>query len=129
MRGSRRLDVVERGKRFALGIIRFFGSLPRSNEAQVLGKQMLRSGTSVGAHLREGRRSRSDAELISKFEVALQELDETLYWLELLQESGVVGSDAIQPLRRDGDELVSMLVSAVKTIKKRRSLPRSLRGS
>lgn len=81
--------MVLRTRRFALDV-----SLPRSMEAQVLGKQLIRSGTSVGAHIREGKRSRSGAEMISKFEVALQELDETLYWLELLDESGISRAEA-----------------------------------
>jgi four helix bundle protein len=79
-------DLRVRTKNFALRIIRLYGSLPKSTEAQVLGKQVLRSGTSVGAQYREGQRAKSDADFISKAEGALQELDETGYWLELLTE-------------------------------------------
>jgi len=79
----------------------------------VIGKQVLRSGTSVGAHVREGKRSRSDAELISKIDGGLQELEETVYWLELLVDSGIVKAE----LMKEADELISILVSSAKTIK------------
>jgi len=81
--------IMKRTKMFALRIIRLYSSLPKTTEAQVIGKQVLRSGTSVGAQVREGKRSRSDGEMISKIEGALQELEESLYWLELLIESGI----------------------------------------
>ncbi len=84
------IDLKTRTKRFALRIIRLFAALPKSVEAQVLGKQLLRSGTSVGAHYREGHRARSNAEFISKLEAGLQELEETSYWLELLSGSGIM---------------------------------------
>jgi four helix bundle protein len=82
------VDLRLRTKRFALDIISLFTALPVRPQAQVMGKQALRSGTSVGAHYREAGRARSDAEFISKMEGALQELEETVYWLELLKESG-----------------------------------------
>ena len=88
-------DILERTKTFALRIIRLFGALPKTTEARVIGRQILRSGTSVGAQLREGKRSRSDAEMISKTESALQELEETAYWLELLAESEMVEADKL----------------------------------
>jgi four helix bundle protein len=81
------VDLKLRTKDFALRIIRLYTSLPKTTEAQILGKQVLRSGTSVGAHYREGSRAKSDADIINKFEGALQELDETAYcssfWLNL----------------------------------------------
>src|SRR3954470_21897954 len=80
-------DLRTRTKQFALRIIRLYSALPTTSVGQVLGKQLLRSGTSVGAHYREGCRSRSNAEFISKLEGGLQELDETMYWLELIGES------------------------------------------
>ena len=89
--------------------------------ARVLGKQMLRSGTSVGAHGREAFRSRSDAELVSKLEMAIQELDETMYWLELLVESEIVALARVQPLLDEANEQMSILVTSVRTIKRRRS--------
>ncbi len=83
-------DLRQRTKEFALRIIRLYGTLPRTTESQVIGKQVLRSGTSIGAHYREANRARSNAEFSSKIGVALQELDETAYWLELLAEIGIV---------------------------------------
>jgi len=113
-------DLLERAKLFALRIVRLYSALPRKTEAQVIGKQLLRAGTSVGAHLREGKRSRSDAEMISKSEGALQELEETVYWLELLTESGLVKAELLSDLMREADELTAILVTSVKTIKARR---------
>ena len=110
----------DRTKAFAIRIIRLFSALPRADVARVLGRQLLRSGTSVGAHCREGYRSRSEAELISKYETALQELDETIYWIELLADSGIVSDRRLQPLIAEANELISILVASVKTIKRRR---------
>src|SRR3954454_22357616 len=83
-------DLRSRTKAWAFRIIRLYAALPKSTEAQVIGKQLLRSGTSVGAHYREGTRARSTAEFISKLETALMELDESLYWIELLVEGQLV---------------------------------------
>jgi len=113
-------DLLERTKAFALRIIRLYSSLPKTPEAQVIGKQVLKSGTSVGAHVREGKRSRSDAELLSKTEGALQELEETIYWLELLTDSGIVKADLLTDLIKEADELTAILVTSAKTVKRRR---------
>jgi four helix bundle protein len=110
-------DLKARTRRFALGIVRLYSALPRTAAAQVIGKQMLRSGTSVGAHYREGVRSRSDAELVSKWEGALQELEETAYWLELLEGSGVVEPGRVTELASEADELSAILVTCVKKVK------------
>ena len=84
------VDLETRTPDFALRIIKLFSALPKTTEAQVLGKQLLRSGTSVGAHYREAKRAKSNLDFISKIEGALQELDETCYWLELIEKSGIV---------------------------------------
>ena len=112
-------DLKERTKEFALRIIRLYGVLPKTTAAQIIGKQALRSGTSVGAHYHEAQRSRSNAELISKIEGALQEMDETAYWLELLADSGIVRADRLADLRREADELTAILVTCNKNAKKR----------
>ncbi len=83
-------DLRLRTKDFALRIIKLYISLPKRTEAQVIGKQILRSGTSVGAHYREGYRAKSDKDFIHKIEGGLQELEETIYWLELLLETGII---------------------------------------
>ena len=113
-------EILRRTKAFARRIIKLYCALPKSTEAQVIGKQVLRSGTSVGAHVREGKRSRSDAEMVSKSESALQELEETLYWLELLVDSGIVKAERLTALIAEADEIIAMLVVSVKTLKKRR---------
>ena len=80
-----KLNLGQRTMDFGLRIIRMYGALPKSEEARVLGKQALRSGTSVGANYREAQRARSKSEFISKIGDCLKELDETAYWLELIQ--------------------------------------------
>jgi four helix bundle protein len=110
-------DLKKRTKAFALRVVRLYSALPNSTVAQVVGKQVLRSGTSVGAHYREASRARSTAEFVSKLEVALQELDETLYWLEFLEEGATVPSASLTNLKAEADELIAIFVSSVKTAK------------
>jgi four helix bundle protein len=117
---ERPTDLKTRTKAFALRIIRLYAALPDSGTTQVLGRQLLRSGTSVGAHYRESLRARSDAEVISKLEGGLQELEETQYWLELLAEAGIIDPKLLAPLLQEADELTAILVTCVKRIKGRR---------
>jgi len=112
-------DLALRTKEYALRVIRAFVTLPKSAEAQVLGKQMLRSGTSVGAHYREAKRAKSDADFISKIEGALQELGETGYWLELLGESEASAISRLQPLLAETNELLAIFVTNAKKAKGR----------
>jgi four helix bundle protein len=108
-------DLAPRTKNFARRVIRLYVALPKpSVVAQVLGKQMLRSGTSVGANYREARRGRSKAEFISKIGDCLKEADETLYWLELLTEENVLPAKKLEPLLKEADELVAIFVSISK---------------
>jgi len=118
-KGEKPQDLRPRTKDFALRIIRLYCSLPKTTEAQVLGKQVLRSGTSVGAHYREGQRAKSDADFINKYEGALQELDETAYWLELLVEAGIVPAEKLSSLQKETDELIAIFVSIVTKVKQR----------
>jgi TIGR02436 family protein len=104
-------DLKTRTKEFALRIIKIYSSLPKSIEAQVIGKQLLRSGTSVGAHYREAIRGRSDAEFISKIEGGLQELEETLYWLELLSDSKIIPEEKLNRITLEGNELIARNLS------------------
>ena len=112
-------DLRTRTSDFALRIIKLYTSLPKTTEAQVLGKQVLRSGTSVGAHYREGHRAKSDADIIHKFGTALQELDETDYWLELLIKSDTVSAQKVELLRKEANELIAIFTTIVTKIKKR----------
>ena len=110
-------DLRERTKEFALRIIRMFSALPKTTEAQVLGKQVLRSGTSVGANYREAFRGRSKAEFIAKCGDSLRELEETAYWLELLVDSKLVAADKLAALRQECDELTAIFVTILKRSK------------
>jgi four helix bundle protein len=114
-------DLKNRTKRYALRIIKLYQTLPTKSEAQILGKQILRSGTSVGAQYREACRAKSPADFISKMEGSLQELDETGYWLELLVESKIMPAESIADLQKETDELTATFVTSVKTAKKNRN--------
>lgn len=109
-------DLRIRTKSYALRIIRMYSSLPQQQVAQVLGKQVLRSGTSIGAHYREASRARSDAEFLSKVRLALQELDETVYWLELLVESDIMSVAKLVDLQQETDELIAIFVTIAKKV-------------
>jgi len=118
-RNEENRDLKARTKEFALRIIRLYSSLPRSTEAQVLGRQVLKSGTSVGAHYREAKRARSNAEFVSKIEGGRQELEETAYWLELLADARIVAQSRLIDMMKETEELISIFVTSVKTVKKR----------
>ncbi|HNB70990.1 MAG TPA: four helix bundle protein [Acidobacteriota bacterium] len=112
-----RQDLKKRTREFALRVIRLFAALPGSVEAQVLGKQVLRSGTSVGAQYRESVRAKSDADFVSKIEGALQELEETQYWLELIGDAEIISVQRLTPLIQEAEELTAIFVSMVKAVK------------
>ena len=112
-------NLRQRTKQFALRVIRMYSRLPKSDEARVIGKQVLRSGTSVAANYREASRARSDAELQSKLGIVEQELDETLLWLELLVEGEIVSADLASDLMTETEELLKITVTSIKTLKSR----------
>src|SRR5262249_39802298 len=93
-------DLKIRTKEYALSVIRLFAALPKRTETQILGRQLLRAGTSVGAQYCEATRAKSNADFISKIEGSLQELEETEYWLELLGESGFFPKDGLAAVRK-----------------------------
>ena len=107
-------DLAPRTKNFARRIIRLYVALPKATLAQVLGKQVLRSGTSVGANYREANRARSKAEFVSKVGDCLKEADETAYWLELLIDEAVVPPQKLAPLLKEANELIAILVTISK---------------
>ncbi len=111
-------DLKERTKKFSLRIIRMYAALPKNVVAQVIGKQFLRSGTSIGANYREAYRARSHTEFISKMNVCVSELEETIYWLELLVESGTISSSVLQSLNQETHELIAIFISIITTKKK-----------
>ena len=113
------LDLQTRTSDFALRIVKLYANLPKTTEAQVLGRQALRSGTSVGANYREGNRAKSDADIVNKFESVLQELDETGYWLDLLVKSGILPSKKAEELIKETNELLAIFTTIVTKIRKR----------
>lgn len=110
-------NLKDRTKKFALRVIRLYSSLPKTTEAQMIGKQLLRSGTSVGAHYRESIRARSNAEFISKIEGGLQELEESSYWMELLIDAEIVNQSKLQNLIDEAGELTAILITCSKNTK------------
>src|SRR5438132_10550465 len=103
-------DLKQRTKTFALRIIKLYSALPRRGDARILGTQILKSGTSVGAHYREACRAKSNRDFISKVEGALQELDETAYWLELIGEAEILSVQRLEPLHIEAEELMAIFV-------------------
>jgi four helix bundle protein len=114
-------DLRTRTKMYALRIIKLYQGLAKSGETQVIGKQVLRSGTSVGAQYREACRAKSPADFINKMEGSLQELDETAYWLELLIDGKILPTDKLADLQKETDELMAIFVTSVKTAKQNKS--------
>ena len=107
----------DRTKRFALQVIRLCRVLPRSQESSIITSQLLRSATSVGANYRAVCRARSTADFVSKLGIVLEEADETLFWIELLVESGAAPPDKIALVRKEANELVSIFVASLRTAK------------
>src|SRR5260370_112629 len=103
-------DLLDRTKKFALSAIKFFESLPKDETSRVLGRQLLRSGTSVGANYRAAHRAKSKADFISKMGTVLEEADESGYWIELLADAGKSDSNTSVELHRETDELVAIAV-------------------
>ena len=110
-----------RTKAFAVTVVRFYAALPKSTAAQVLGRQLLRSGTSVGAQYREACRAKSDADFISKVEGCLQELEETAYWLEIIVGAGILQPEATAPVMGETRQLTAIFTTVVRRVKARRS--------
>lgn len=118
MKDKGNIGLVERTTDFALRVVRMFVGLPKTEEARVLGRQVLRSGTSVGANYREAQRARSKAEFIAKIGDCLKELDETSYWLELLVRSGIVSEAKLANLRDETDQLLAIFTTISKNAKR-----------
>jgi four helix bundle protein len=108
-------ELKQRTKQFALNIIKILGLLPRSLEGQVIGKQLIRSATSVGANYRAACRSRSKAEFIAKLGIVEEEADETTYWLELIIEGGLLDLKNVQPMLREANEIVAIMAASRKS--------------
>lgn len=111
--------IKQRTKTFAIRVIRLVDSLPQTVSAQVIAKQIVRSSTAVAANYRASCRARSQAEFIAKLGIVEEEADESLFWLELLVESGIVKKEKLELLMTEANELTSIIVSSIKTAKHR----------
>jgi four helix bundle protein len=109
-----------RTKRYALAVIRLVESLPRNGTADVIGRQLLRAGTSVGANYRAACRGKSASDVVAKLSIVEEEADESMYWMELLVESGVVMQNRVDALVKEANELVAMTVASIKTLRTRK---------
>jgi four helix bundle protein len=105
----------QRSKRFALRILRLSQALPERREADVIARQVLRSGTAVAANYRAAGRARSRAEFIAKLGIVVEEADETLFWLEMLEESGLVSANKLADLRKEAEELLMIFSASRRT--------------
>lgn len=106
-----------RTKQIALDFITLIDKLPKTSSGSVIGKQLLRSSTSVGANYRAACRRKSVADVISKMSIVEEEADETLYWCELLRESGLFSEENIMPLEKEMNEILAMTVASIKTLR------------
>ena len=112
-------DLLQRTKAFAVRVIRLVEHLPRSRSADVIGRQLLRSATSVGANYRAARRGRSTAEFCAKLGVVEEEAHECVYWLELLVDSELMPRPRLEDLIREANELVAIIVASIRTARQR----------
>lgn len=110
-------ELKSRTKKFAIRIIKMFRTLPKTEEARIIGKQVLRSGTSVAANYRAVCRARSKAEFISKIGIVVEEADETLFWLELLIETEIVSKNRMIDLTNEACELLAIFAASQRTAK------------
>ena len=111
----KRQDMVDRTREFALRVIRLVSSLPNDRVAAVVGRQLLRSGTSIGANYREASRATTKRHFASILATALREADETLYWLELIRDAKLIRAEMLGDIIRECEQLVAILASSVKT--------------
>ena len=111
-------SLVTRTRDFALRVVDLYDALPRNRVAFVLGRQLLAAGTSPGAHFREALRARSHAEYVSKLNGGLMELEETLYWLELLACKQIIAVNDVEPVRKEAEALIAIFVSLIRKWKR-----------
>ena len=112
-------EVKKRTKQFALRSLRLYKSLPKNPEAQVIGKQLFRSASSMASNYRAVCRARSDAEFYSKLSIVVEEADEAMFWLEMLVEGEIIKKEKLEDLLKEGNEILSIVSSSRKTIRNR----------
>lgn len=111
------IELKNRTKSFAIRIINLYRSLPKNEESRIIGKQILRSGTSVAANYRAVCRSRSHADFIAKMSIVVEEMDETLFWMEILIHAKIVTSSRLASLQNESDELMAIFAASLQTAK------------
>src|SRR5581483_11018517 len=114
-------ELRQRTKQFALRVMRLFRSLRGSDEARTIGRQLLRCGTSVAANYRAACRARSRCEFIARLGIVVEEADETMFWLELLVDAGIVKEQLLKPLYREAQELTALFTAAQHTARNNKS--------
>ena len=114
---SQAQELKERTKQFAIRLVKLFRALPKSDEARIIGKQALRSGTSVAANYRAVCRARSRAEFVARIGVVVEEADETVFWLELMVETGIVSQARMDGLLTEANELLAIFAASQRTAK------------
>ena len=123
-------DLKVRTKQFGLRVIRLVETLPKTRTGDVLGRQLLRSATSVGANYRAACRGRSAAEFQAKLGIVEEEADESAYWIEMLSDAGLVKANLVEPLLREANELTAIVVSSIRTARRntpqKKPTPRTL---
>jgi len=112
-------QLKRRTKQFALRVIHLFKAIPRREEARIIGKQVLRSGTSIGANYRAACRARTTKEFVSKIRIVVEEADETVYWLELLVEAAIVAKRRLENLYGEANELLAIFAASQRTAESR----------
>ena len=114
------IQLKNRTKEFAKNIILLCRNLPANREGRLIGNQLFRSGTSVAANYRAACRGRSKAEFVSKLAIVEEEADETMFWLELIKEMGILKDPIVADLLKESDEIIAIIVSSIRTTKKNR---------
>ncbi len=112
---------LQRTKKFGLAVIKLVSMRPHGTAAEIIGRQLLRAATSVGANYRAACRAKSAADMITKLKIVEEESDESVYWLDLLAEAGIIPSTATDALRKEGNEIVAMTAASIKTMRARSS--------
>jgi four helix bundle protein len=113
-------EFKHRTKQMALRVIKMIDALPRTTTGVMIGKQLLRAATSVGANYRAACRAKSDADMIAKLGIVEEEADETLYWLEIIVESGLMPQTRLSDLMQEVDEIVAMTASSIRTLRRKK---------
>ena len=112
-------ELKQRTKLFTLRVIKLYQSLSKTTEVQIIGKQLLRSATSIAANYRSACRARSNAEFHSKICIVVEETDETMFWLEILWEAGIVKQELLQNLYQENEEILKIMVASRKSSEKK----------